>query len=76
VSGGRAQVRGEEPRLLPCGDGDVATALDGVGMGEVGVHGLGTTARGAPDLAGERGEADVNAHGRGSLAAAPVGCQK
>src|ERR671914_2400018 len=62
----RSDLGGEELRLLP--GGEVAAPVDLVEVGEVGVDRLDPAARGSPDLAGERREADRNRDRRRSLA--------
>src|SRR5688572_21931907 len=57
---------GEELRLLP--GWEVAAAVDLVEVAEVGVGRLNPAARGSPDLAGERREADRNRDRRRSRA--------
>ena len=59
-------LRGEEFGLLP--GGEVAALVDLVEVREAGVGGLGPAARGSPDLAGERREADRHGRGRRGLA--------
>src|SRR5215216_7805691 len=56
----------EELRLLP--GGEVAPPVDLVEVSEAGVGRLGPAARGSPDLAGERREADGNGRRRRGLA--------
>src|SRR5262245_2193918 len=63
----RAHLGGEELRLLP--GGEVAAPVDLVEVGEAGVDRLDPAARGSPDLAGERREADGNRDRRRNLAA-------
>src|SRR5262249_47028299 len=62
----RAQLFDEELRLLP--GGEVAAPVDLVEVREVGVDRLDPAARGSPELAGERREADRNRDRRRSLA--------
>src|SRR5262245_6962307 len=61
----RPHFRGEELRLLP--GGEVPAPVDLVVVGDARVHRLDPTARGSPDLARERREADRNRDGRRSL---------
>src|SRR5918992_5073871 len=63
---GGADLLGEELRLLP--GGQVATLVGLVEVDEGGVRLLGPAARGPPDLARERGEADRERDLRRSLA--------
>src|ERR687897_752456 len=63
---GGPQLGGEELRLLP--GGEVAAPVDLVEVSEAGVDRLDPAARGSPDLAGERREADGNRDRRRSLA--------
>src|SRR5512134_1761343 len=60
-----AQLRREERRFFP--GGEVAALVDLVEVGEAGVDRLNPAARGSPDLAGERREADGNRDRRRSL---------
>src|SRR5688572_6087551 len=62
----RPDLLREESRLLP--GGEVAAPVDLVEVGEAGVDCLNPAARGSPDLAGERREADGNRDRRRSLA--------
>src|SRR5687768_3155088 len=60
-----AELTSEEIGFLPrC---EVSTAVDLVEVGEPGVNRLNPAARGSPDLAGERREADGNFDRRRSL---------
>src|SRR5262245_14837658 len=61
-----AQFRREQLRFLP--GGEVAAPVDLAEVGEAGVDRLNPAARGSPDLAGERREADGNLDRRRSLA--------
>jgi hypothetical protein len=54
----RTQLGREQLRLLP--GGEVAASVDLVEVGEAGVDHLNPAARGSPELAGERREADGN----------------
>jgi len=60
-------LRREQLRLFP--GGEVAALLDLVEVGEAGVDRLDPAARGGPDLAGERREADRHGDRRRRLAA-------
>src|SRR6478736_3652289 len=64
---GRTYLSGEDVRLLP--GGEVAALLGHVEVGEPGVDRLDPAARGCPDLAGERREADRHVDCWRSLAA-------
>src|SRR6478672_13357902 len=63
----RAKLARKEIGLFP--GGEVAALVDLVEVGEVGVDRLDPAARGSPDLAGERGEADRHGDRRRGLAA-------
>src|SRR5687768_15999230 len=67
-----AHLRREERRFFPCGK--VSASIDFFEVAEAGVHRLDPAARGGPDLAGKRGEADGNLDRRRSSSA--VGGQK
>ena len=62
----RPELGAEKLRLFP--RGEVAALVDLVEVGEAGVDRLDPAARGSPDLAGERREADRNRDRRRSLA--------
>src|SRR5215207_721454 len=62
----RAHLAGKQIGLLP--GGEVAALVDLVEVTEVGIGRLDPAARGSPEFAGERGEADQDLDVRGSLA--------
>src|SRR5919112_6540666 len=62
----RTDLAGEQLRLLP--GGEVAAPVDLVEVAEAGIGRLDPAARGSPELAGERREADGDLDVRGSVA--------